>query len=199
MFFKLLMRYGLWGSILLFRDVVKTRLFYPSARIVRSSFRVRGKRHIDFGTNLTTGVGCRIDAFPDEEKVCVKFGADVQINDFVHIAGLKSVSIGNRVLIASHVFVSDHNHGCYDQSEGNTSPLIAPEKRALLSKPVVIEDDVWLGEYVSILPGVTIGKGVVIGAGSVVTANIPAYTVAVGSPAKVIKHYDFEKNKWLSV
>lgn len=53
--------------------------------------------------------------------------------------------------------------------------------------PVVIGDDCWIGGNVSILPGVTIGNGCTIGAGSVVTKSIPAYSVAVGSPARVIK------------
>ena len=61
---------------------------------------------------------------------------------------------------------------------------------------VIIEDNVWLGEFVSVLPGVKIGKGAIIGSNSVVTKDIPANTIAVGSPAKVIKKYNFETKKW---
>lgn len=57
----------------------------------------------------------------------------------------------------------------------------------MISKSVSIEDDVWLGYNVTVLPGVTIGKGSVIGAGSVVCSDIPPYSIAVGNPAKVIK------------
>ena len=53
--------------------------------------------------------------------------------------------------------------------------------------PIVIEDDVWIGGNVTILPGVTIGKGSVIGAGSVVTKSIPAGVIAVGNPCKVLR------------
>jgi acetyltransferase-like isoleucine patch superfamily enzyme len=56
-----------------------------------------------------------------------------------------------------------------------------------ISKEVVIEDDVWLGYNVIVLPGVTIGKGSVIGAGSVVSKDIPPYSIAIGNPARVIK------------
>jgi lipopolysaccharide O-acetyltransferase len=54
----------------------------------------------------------------------------------------------------------------------------------------IIEDNVWLGEFVSILPGVTIGKGNIIGANSVVTQDIPPYSIAVGTPARVAKRFD---------
>jgi len=53
--------------------------------------------------------------------------------------------------------------------------------------PIVIEDDVWIGIRVIILKGVRIGKGAIIGAGAVVTGDVPAYSVVVGNPAKVIK------------
>jgi maltose O-acetyltransferase len=56
------------------------------------------------------------------------------------------------------------------------------------AKPVIIGNDVWIGRRVIILPGVIIGKGSVIGAGAVVSKNIPAYSVAVGNPAKVVKN-----------
>ncbi len=54
-------------------------------------------------------------------------------------------------------------------------------------KPVVIEDDVWIGSRVIILPGVTIGKGSVIGASAVVTKSVPPYSVVAGNPAKIVK------------
>ena len=63
------------------------------------------------------------------------------------------------------------------------------DERGVLTPVTVIkiEDNVWIGELASILPGVTIGKGSVIGAATVVTNNIPPYSVAVGNPAKIIK------------
>ena len=63
--------------------------------------------------------------------------------------------------------------------------------------PIVIEDNVWLGGNVVVLPGVTIGKNTVIGSGSVVTKDIPADSIAVGNPAKVIKKLGAkEKEYW---
>ena len=67
------------------------------------------------------------------------------------------------------------------------------------NKPVHIGENVWVGAGTVIVPGVTIGKNSVIGAGSVVTKDIPDYSVAVGNPAKVIKRYDINKQKWIRI
>lgn len=195
----MLSNYGLIGIVQLIINFVKTKVFYPKARLIRFPFRVRGKQHISFGKGLTTGVDCRIDAFPKATPKCLFIGNDVQINDSVHIGAVNSVVIGNRVLIASKVFITDHNHGFYGQDGVHSSPLIPPAKRQISSSPVKIEDDVWIGEFVSILPGVSIGKGSIIGTMSVVTKDIPPYSIAVGTPAKVIKQYDFQQNKWVKI
>lgn len=66
---------------------------------------------------------------------------------------------------------------------------LPPSKRPIMSKgAIVIDDHVWIGEMVCILGNVHIGKSSIIGAGSIVTHDIPAYSVAVGNPAKVIKN-----------
>jgi len=192
-------RNGIWGSLVLLKNWILTKIFFSSARLIRLPFRIRGRKYIHLGKGLTTGVGCRLDAFPLESKVCLKLGDDIQINDAVHIAAINSINIGNRVLIASKVIITDHNHGSYGYKNIHTSPITPPEKRELSSAPVIIGDDVWIGEFVAVLPGVTIGNGAIIGAMSVVTKDVPAYSIAVGSPAKVIKGYDFEQKKWIRV
>jgi lipopolysaccharide O-acetyltransferase len=75
--------------------------------------------------------------------------------------------------------------------------MSVPIERKGICKPVVIGDNVWIGESACILPGVTIGEGSIIGALSVVTKSIPAYSIAVGSPAKVVKIYNFKQEKWI--
>ena len=64
---------------------------------------------------------------------------------------------------------------------------------------VIINDDTWIGRNVVIVGNVIIGKHCVIGANSVITKDIPDYSVAVGVPAKVIKSFDFDSNKWIRV
>jgi acetyltransferase-like isoleucine patch superfamily enzyme len=118
------------------------------------------------------------------------------MNDYVHITAMESVKIGDNVLLASKIYISDCAHGSYSGDKNDSHPAIAPDKRPLYSKPVLIEDNVWLGEFVSVLPGVTIGKGTIVGANSVVSKNLPPYIIAVGTPAKPIKKFNFETNKW---
>ncbi|MGQ7859224.1 acyltransferase [Pseudomonas sp. 32A] len=191
--------YGVWGGIKLLGDLIYTKLFYRTARIVRRPFYIRGRSHVTIGKKFTTGVGCRIDAFPTIPGICLSVGDDVQINDYVHIGAVQSITIGNRVLIASKVFISDHNHGVYKGSGRHSSPFENPATREIAAAPVVIEDDVWLGEFVCVLPGVTVGKGSIVGAMSVVTRDVPPMSIVVGSPAKVIKVYNAENSAWVDV
>lgn len=162
---------------------------------------IRGRKFIDFGERLTTGVGCRFDSFPGSDpcKKKLRFGKSVQINDYVHIVSMDSITIGDNVLMASHVFISDNSHGRYKGSEHDSDPTVPPTQREYATAPISIGDNTWIGEGVIIMPGVTIGKGCVIGAHSVVSKSIPDYCVAVGSPAKAIKKYDFESKKWIKI
>lgn len=91
------------------------------------------------------------------------------------------VSIGNDVMMGPDCMLFTSNHGMTDLSvpmwqQPSTEP-----------RPIVIEDDVWIGARVIILPGVRVGKGSVIGAGSVVTHDVEAFSVVAGNPAKKIR------------
>lgn len=189
-------RYGVYGSLRLMCDFAVSRVVFPGARLVRRPFYVRSDGRIELGKRFTSGPGLRIDAFGAES--IVRIGSDVQVNDNVHIAAIKSVVIGDRVLIASGVFISDHGHGEY-AGENPSLPTTPPAERQLYATPVEIGDDSWLGEHVCVLRGVRIGKGAVVGAGSVVVKSIPDFTIAVGVPARVVKVFDFEKSLWVSV
>ena len=195
---KLLQNYGYIGLIKLVVNVMKTKFFIPKARLIRFPIDIRNKRNIDFGENLTTGVGCRVESFPQvfSASKLLKFGNNVQLNDYVHITAAYSVEIGNNVLMASKIYISDCTHGSYSGDGDDSNPLTKPSDRLLSYKSVRIEDNVWLGEFVSVLPGVTIGKGTIVGANSVVSKSLPPYVIAVGSPAKPIKFYNFESQKW---
>lgn len=194
-------KYGVFGFFRLVISFLYTKILFPRTRLIRLPFDIRNKRFIELGNFLTTGVGCRIEAFPlikDSNEIILKFGNNIEINDYVHIAAGSWISIGNNVLIASKVFISDINHGNYT-FENQDSPLSIPKERNLSTKPVIIEDNVWIGESVCILPGVKIGKGSIIGSLSVVTKNIPEFSIAIGSPAKVVKKYCFLTNKWIKI
>lgn len=190
--------YGLIGSLKVFYFFLKTKLFFSKARLVRFPIDIRNKKNIDFGVNLTTGIGCRIECFPikQTDDKLLKFGKNVQINDYVHITAAYSVEIGNNVLMASKIYISDCSHGSYIGNSDDSDPRVTPTDRTLSVKPVKIQDNVWLGEFVSVLPGVTIGEGTIVGANSVVTKSLPPYVIAVGAPAKPIKFYNFDTQKW---
>lgn len=201
---ELIKRYGIFGTIRLIINVLISKLFISaSARIVRYPFYVRGNRNIDWGNNLTAGTNLRIDAFTHlqknskkKNKKIIRFGNHVELNDYVHIAGVEKIEIGNKVLIASKVFITDHSHGEYSAAHNQSNPNTPPSERKIISKPVIIKDNVWIGEQTAILPGVIIGEGSIIGALSLVNKNIPPYSIAVGSPARVIKTFNFGTGKW---
>jgi lipopolysaccharide O-acetyltransferase len=109
---------------------------------------------------------------------------------------MESVIIGNNVLLASKIYISDCSHGCYSGNVNDSNPDTLPVDRPLFSNPIIIEDNVWLGEFVSVLPGVTIGKGTIVGANSVVSKSLPPNVIAVGSPAKPIKKFNFQTSRW---
>mgnify|MGYP003089365230 CR=1 FL=1 len=112
-------------------------------------------------------------------------GDNSEIGDESHITCINKIIIGKGVLTGKKVLITDNSHGEIDRENMD----VAPQLREPVSKGlVIIEDNVWIGEKASIMPGVTIGKGAIIGANSVVTKDIPAYSLAVGCPAKVIKH-----------
>lgn len=174
-------------------------MVHPTARIIRIPFDIRGCKYIQWGINFTTGVGCRLEAYPINNSIVLKIGNDVQINDYVHITAMQEVSIGDNVLMASRIYISDSTHGSYSGDINDSSPEIAPQKRPYSIKKVIIENNVWIGEGVSILPGVTIGSGTIVGANSVVTKSLPSNVIAVGIPAKPIKKYNFETKKWEAI
>lgn len=197
---SLFSRYGILGMIQLLIFKIRGYLLFRNARLIRFPFRCRGKKLINIEKGFTTGYNCRIDAFNHHNYPgpLLKIGKDVEINDDVHISAVQYVEIGDNVLIASKVYIADHNHGAY-KGFNQDSPLSTPKERIVYADPIMIEKNVWLGEFVCVLQGVTIGEGSIIGAMSVVTKDVPPYSIAVGSPAKVIKRYDFDLKKWIKV
>lgn len=182
----------------LFCDMIYTRLFWPAARLVRYPATVRGRRYLRLDKGLTTGRNCRIEIFKTlgGADPILKIGKNVQLNDNVHICALKSVEIGDDVLMASNVYVSDNSHGVYAGNGHHSNPDSAPIDREYEMRPVRIGNKVWIGEGVIILPGVEIGDGAVIGAHAVVNTGIPAACIAVGAPARIVKRFNPVTGKW---
>lgn len=174
-----------------------TKLFYKNARLIRRPVYMRGKSSITYCEGLTTGHACRFD-LPGGNKKTLIIGKNCEMGDYVHIVAHENVVIGDNVLMASKIFISDTNHGEYTGSE-QSSPVTLPNDRKLVTRPVSIGNNVWIGENVCILPGVKIGNGCIIGANSVVTKDIPDNCIAAGSPAKVVKKWNEEIICWEKV
>ena len=198
---KLKNDYSLFEKCQLAYWLLRSKMIDRKIRLLRFPNIIRGCKYINFGEGLTTGINCRFDCFPGNNASAKKliFGSNVQLNDYVHIVAMDNVTIGNNVLMASHVFISDNSHGSYIGDNSDSSPDIPPIQREYKTSPVVIGDNTWIGEGVIIMPGVTIGKGCIIGAHSIVNKSIPDYTLAVGSPAKVVKEFNFDLNRWQRV
>ncbi|MBU0511236.1 MAG: acyltransferase [Chloroflexi bacterium] len=110
----------------------------------------------------------------------VSIGRDTFINSRVRFAAREpaTIKIGERVFIGPDCFFETTNHALVVDEHG---------KRMVTPRSIVVEDDVWLGARVTVLPGVTIGRSSVIAAGAVVAADVPAYTLAGGVPARLIR------------
>lgn len=146
---------------------------------------VKGGKFITLGEHFSSLSNLRIECIENgEEKPKLTIGNQVSFGYRVHIAVSNLITIGNNVLLGSNILITDHNHGKTDE----TSLATPPTQRPIYSKgPVIIEDDVWIGDNAIILPNVTIGKGSIIGAGAIVTHNVPPYSRVVGTAAQPIQ------------
>lgn len=191
-----MLKYNLYKLLQLSYFKIRTFFVFKNARLIRFPIDIRGKKFIEVGRGFTTGFGCRIESYPDSNQKTLFIGENFQMNDYVHITAMESIRIGKNVLLASKIYISDCSHGSYAGDQYDSSPTEIPKDRKMFSKPVIIEDNVWLGEFVSVLPGVTIGQGTIVGANSVVSKSLPSNVIAVGTPAKPIKKYNFEIQRW---
>lgn len=110
----------------------------------------------------------------------ITIGEKCTINSFCHISGNGDVEIGNNVLIATQCVIISANHR-FDKLN------IPINQQGEVREKITIGDNCWLGAGVKILAGVTIHEGCVIGAGSVITCDIPANSVVVGVPGRIVR------------
>lgn len=151
---------------------------------------------VPHGATLALGDGCYVGRHVElGPSGTVRIGTDTSIQDRCILLG--EISIGRYCRFAPNIYASSGRHYfdlqptwlIQDQDrQASRDPALA----ARHNRPVVIEDDCWLGINCVLLPGITVGKGAVIGAGSVVSRDVEPYTVIAGSPAKLIrKRLDF--------
>ena len=114
---------------------------------------------------------------------CIAIGDYCLISPGCRLSAAEDITIGHSCMLGANCYISDCDwHGIYNR--------IRPFR---CTKPVVIENNVWLGDGVTVCKGVTIGENSVVGTGAVVTKNIPNNVVAVGNPARIVKNIDSKR------
>ncbi len=143
--------------------------------------------------NIKIGKNCEIFGIlysMDNGKITI--GDYTEIREHSFVGSVDNVKIGNYVIISNNVKIYDNNNHptdpeirkqmCINGFYGDAWRWTHAER-----KPVIIEDNVWIGERTTILKGVKIGEGAIIGCNSVVTKDVSPYTIAAGNPAKEVK------------
>lgn len=157
-----------------------------------SPLKIYGHGNISIGNEVIIEYKTWLAALPQTgAAICnLIIGNGTSIGHFNHIYATSSIIIGENVLTGDKVYITDNLHSYEDINH----PISRQPIKQI--KEVKIGDGTWLGENVCII-GSSLGKGCVIGANSVVTRDIPDYSVAVGSPARIIKRYDKVSGEWL--
>lgn len=157
--------------------------------------RVDSPQCISVGEEVVVLEGSWLAVFPqpDLPPPQLRIGSRTHIGRSCHVACVGSVTIGEDVLTADHVFIADTYHG-FEQSD---VPIIRQPMAPPL--PVVIGRGSFLGIRAVILQGTTIGENAYVGAGAVVDRDVPARTVVVGNPARPVRTWDPEAGSWRAV
>ncbi|NFR88446.1 methyltransferase domain-containing protein, partial [Clostridium botulinum] len=160
---------------------------------ISNSCDIRGVNKINFGEGVVIQEDCWLNIALDNEQkeimLDIKCGTNIGRRSVISVSN--KIVIGEKVLIAPNVYITDHGHEFND-----INIPIMDQGINTISNRVKIGDGTWIGINSSIIGNVSIGKNCVIGANSFVNTNIPDYSVAVGSPAKIIKMFNFISNKW---
>lgn len=151
---------------------------------------VNGAHLMELSQGFYVRYGLWMDAISQyrgqEFSPCLRVGRNFSASRFLHIACINKITIGCDCLFGSNVIVTDHSHGSL--REPLQQPPIGPIAQPLFSAgEVFVGDRVWLGDNVVVLPGAKIGNDVVVGAGSVVSGELPAGYVCLGTPCRPVR------------
>lgn len=183
--------------IFLFHNWHQKILFYPYKKRLKHlgmnynieyPLNILGEENISIGDNFIMRKYGKLFAHSNFEgysySSSIMIGDNVYFGTNCNISTINNISIGKNVTLASNITIIDHAHGLTDYSDIDI-PIM---KRELSSKgPIIIEDNVWIGEGAVILGNVTIGKNSIVGANAVVTKSVPPNSIIGGIPAKIIK------------
>ena len=154
---------------------------FGEGSLLAAGVRLWNSKRIFIGKRVSIQKECLLETIGSG---IIEIGDGVSLGECSHITSFEYIQLGHNILTGRYVLISDNSHGKTTLKALKEPPLARP---VVGKGKITIGDRVWLGDRVVILGGVTIGEGAVIGANSVVTHDIPAYSVAVGAPARVIK------------
>jgi len=204
MIIKPLLRLARAPSLLLRRAWLRLRLGrFGEDTLVESGVRLQYPEHIRLGNGVRIASQATLRANTEQaggisigdhttlhESVLiaanrgrVTIGRHSWVGPFCLVYGNGEVSIGDNVLIAAHTSINTVSHH-YERCD------IPINDQGIYCDPVRIEDDAWIGMNAVILQGVTIGKGAIVGAGAVVTRDVPAWSIVMGVPARIVSQRD---------
>ena len=165
-------------------------LFFGRKSTICFPFQVDGAKYIYIDDKVHIHRDCWLLALKTQDYTPeLKINSNTYIGRFAHIVCVDKLLIHSNVLISDKVYISDNLHSYQDINIPiKDQPIISRGK-------VEIGENTWIGENVSVIAS-SIGMHCVIGANSVVLDDIPDYSLAVGSPAKVIKQYNKSTNLW---
>ena len=165
----------------------------------------QGQANIHVGSGTHIWAGCLIQAErsyhwakttpaqTDSGDPLLRIGDGTLVGRFCHITARERIEIGERVLMGERILIADHDHGFKDTSRApRDQPLAA-------ARPVTIGDACWIGDGAAILAGASLGTHVVVGANAVVRGEVPPFTVVAGNPARPVRRYDADLEKWLDL
>ena len=173
------------------------RNFKKCNGIIIRYIKLTGGKYISIGTDSTVNKGTKLEAWDSfgKQKFSpeIRIGKHTMIGNDCHMSCVDRIFIGNEVAIAARCLLTDHVHGDFNvehftYDNGSDIPDVFLKNaftRELYSKgPIIIEDNVHIGENCTIMPGVTVGHNSVVSSNSVVVRNLAPYSLASGNPAK---------------
>ena len=179
------------------KHMIRRRKLYKNAMIGENfisskvtNFITKNRESIIIGNNVDIHCVINTNLFGN-----VKIGDNTTIRYNTKISAVNSVKIGSHVIISNNVSIVDHNSHPISPTKryemttaGTTSKLWFPEESKF--SEVIISDNVWIGEKVTILKGVHIGEGSIVASNAVVTKDVPSYTIVAGNPARIVKNLE---------
>ena len=178
-------------------EIIKLKMkFAINKSVIKNANVVYNSKYIHCGKNVRIKRDARLECYNvfagKEYFPKLIFGNGVIINQRFTVFVTDLLIIGENTIIANDVLITTENHGMNPEID------IPYHAQPLISKPVLIGRNCWIGAKTTILPGAELGDNVIVGCNSVVTKKFPSNVIIAGCPAKILKTYDFDKHTWIN-